>query len=365
MSARQRRESDDATGRRHLNPTIRQVAAAAGVSTATVSRVLSGQDAVSPALAEKVRATVASLGYRPNAAAQGLSLGSLRNVGVVMPDMANPYFFEVVDQIAKGADGSGYRLLIASSYGDPEIEEATIHELSRQVDGIVALSSRMTAGALKSLGRMGTPLVLVNRVEPGAELPTVAVDNFSAELQLCAHLYTLGHRRIVYLGGSPLAWQGRERWRGVEAAQSLGMQVHRIDGEATITSGSERALVALEYSPTALVCFNDLIACGVMSRLRTEGIAVPTDVSVVGFDDIPLAQHLEPPLTTVRSPVQQLGRQAWELLFARIGGASVMDPPQLTAELVVRESTTVPRVLAAQAEAEPESMPAVGGDRGA
>lgn len=319
--------------------TIKMVAREAGVSTATVSRVLSHAGSVTPDLEERVRRAAETLGYQPNAAARGLSIGSLRNIGIILPDMTNPYFFHVVDQITRGASGEGYRVLLASSYGDPARELETAQDLRAQIDGLVLLSSRIDAAGLRQLADWDNPAVLVNRVEQGVDLPVAAVDNMAATMQLCGHLFGLGHRKVVYLSGSELSWQERERWKGVQLARHMGLEAIRVEAEGTIESSYEATDRALKHKPTAIIGFNDLAAVGALSRLRDLGIDVPGQMSVTGFDDIPIASHVHPHLTTVHSPTQELGDLAWEMLSQRLAGASTTEIHYAVAELVLREST--------------------------
>lgn len=185
-----------------------------------------------------------------------------------------------------------------------------------------------------------TPVVLVNRVEQGVDLPVAAVDNMAATMQLCGHLFGLGHRKVVYLSGSELSWQERERWKGVQLAQHMGLEAFRVEAEGTIESSYEATDQALAHKPTAIIGFNDLAAVGALSRLRDLGIEVPGQISVTGFDDIPIASHVHPHLTTVHSPTQELGDLAWELLSERIAGTSNNEVRYAVAELILRESTT-------------------------
>jgi DNA-binding LacI/PurR family transcriptional regulator len=319
--------------------TIETVAKAAGVSIATVSRVMSGSASVKPELAARVKKVAGELSYRPSTAARGLVVGSLRNVGVILPDLANAYFFDVVKQMHHGAAADGYRMLIADYSGDATDEFATALDLLGQVDGLVLLSTRIPAAGLKELAKQSTPVLLVNRVELGVDAPMVAVDNFTAMLEVCGHLAQLGHRRVVYVKGSDLAWQNRERWRAVEMARVLGIEAVAVPADGTIEGGYQAVDEALGHEPTALICFNDLTALGVISRLRERGVAVPDDMSVTGFDDITMARHLTPPLTTVVSPKTQLGHQAWEMMRAALKDEPVTSPPLIPAELVIREST--------------------------
>ena len=242
--------------------TINTVAKAAGVSIATVSRVMSGSSSVTPDLAARVHKVADELSYRPSTAARGLVLGSLRNMGVILPDLANAYFFDVVKQMHHGATADGYRMLVADYSGDAADELATALDLLGQVDGLVLLSSRIPTSGLKELAKQSTPVLLVNRVELEVDLPMVAVDNFTPMMQLCGHLAKLGHRRIVYVKGSDLAWQNRERWRAIEMAKVLGIEATAVPSDGTIEGGYDVVEEALTHEPTALVCFNDLTALG-------------------------------------------------------------------------------------------------------
>lgn len=319
--------------------TINTVAKAAGVSIATVSRVMSGSSSVTPDLAARVHKVAEELSYRPSTAARGLVLGSLRNMGVILPDLANAYFFDVVKQMHHGATADGYRMLVADYSGDAADELATALDLLGQVDGLVLLSSRIPTSGLKELARQSTPVLLVNRVELGVDLPMVAVDNFTPMMELCGHLAKLGHRRIVYVKGSDLAWQNRERWRAIEMAKVLGIEATAVPSDGTIEGGYDVVEEALTHEPTALVCFNDLTALGVISKLRERGLRVPEDISVTGFDDIDMARHLAPRLTTVVSPKIDLGDQAWSLMRAALNNETTTSPPLISANVVIREST--------------------------
>lgn len=319
--------------------TITMVAKAAGVSTATVSRVMSGSPVVAAELAERVRRVAEELSYRPNEAARGLVMGSLRNVGVILPDLGNSYFFDVIKQMHHGAAADGYRMLISDHEGGGADEFAAARDLLGNVDGLVLLSSRIAVAELKRLARQSTPVVLVNRVELEVDVPMVAVDGFTPTMELCSHLAGLGHRRAVYLSGSELAWQNRERQRAVEMAKLFGLEAIVVACDGTVEGGYKVVQTALEHEATALICFNDLSALGAISRLRDLGLRVPEDVSVTGFDDITMARHVAPRLTTVVSPKAQLGEQAWALMRAALAGEATSSPPLIPAQVVIRDST--------------------------
>jgi LacI family transcriptional regulator len=231
-------------------------------------------------------------------------------------------------------------MLIADHSGEPDDEYSTAVDLIGHVDGLALLSPRMSRARLKELTRHNTPVVLVNRVEFGVDLPMIGTDSFTAMLEVCAHLVGLGHRRVVYLSGNELAWQERERWRGIQASRVLGIDVTRVESDGTLETSYDDAEHTLVHDPTAIICFNDLSALGVLSRLRDLGINVPGDISVTGFDDIPIGRHTSPSLTTVRSSREELGRGAWDLLEASLARQPYDEQPVLIpAPLIIRQST--------------------------
>lgn len=326
--------------------TVRTVAAAAGVSTATVSRVMSGVSTVKPELAARVRQVAEELNYRPSEAARGLALGAMRNIGALMPDLRNAFFQDIVKSMHDVAADSGFRMLIADHSSDPSDEFATAWDLMGHVDGLALISSRIESARLRELGRQSTPVVLVNRVELGLDLPMVGIDSFTAMLEICAHLAELGHRRIVYMSGSQFAWNDQERWRGVQtSSRFLNIHATRVESDGTIETSHAAVEKALEHEPTALVCFNDLSAIGAISKLRELGLDVPGDISVTGFDDIVMGRHVFPTLTTASSSWVELGRQAWKQLHASLDKRDVSENAVLLpAKLVVRQSTGPARI---------------------
>lgn len=325
---------------------ITAVAKHAGVSPATVSRVMRGTTRVNGELADRVRRAVDELGYRPNAAAQGLVSGRFRSIGVVMPDMSNPYFSLVMQAVAGRAETEDYRMIVAESRARPGEELAICEGLERQVDGLLLIAPQMPAQDLRAVSRLGTPAVVVNRIEVGVDLPMVAVDNFVGMSEICQHLLSLGHRDAVYLAGPAESWQNRERWRGVEHAAIFGLHARRIDTDGTLRGGFEGAVAAVddpEHRPvTALICFNDIVAAGAIAALRERDLDVPGDLSVTGYDDSMLATFHHPPLTTARSPIEELGRAAWARLWAQIDGATPPSDPVLRTTVVIRASSAPP-----------------------
>lgn len=322
--------------------TIRTVADAAQVSTATVSRVMSGVSTVDPALAARVREVADELAYHPSAAARGLALGGLRHIGVLMPDLGNSYFHDIVKHMNQAAAQSGFRMIIADHTGRPADEYATARDLMGHVDGLALLSSRIAPADLKELARQGTPTILINRIELGVDLPMVGVDGFTGMLGLCGYLAELGHRNIVYLSGSDHAWQDHERWRAIQTSNFLGIEATRIECDATIEAGYRAAEQALAHHPSAVICFNDLSAIGAISKLRELGVKVPSEISVTGFDNITIGRHLDPALTTVDNPRDRLGRRAWSLLQAALDKHPPTNIATLLPTTLVKRTSTCP-----------------------
>lgn len=319
--------------------TIHDVAREANVSIATVSRVLNGGGTVNKAMVDQVEKAAARLGYRPNAAAQGLASGAFRTIGVVVSDLGNPYFNDILTAAMAAAATDGYRMVVCDSRGEPAEELSICRQQLPNVDGIILMSPRMPIADVRELAAEAKPVVLINRFEEGLDLPTVLADNYSATLELCKHLASLGHRKVVYLAGSPDAWQNRERWRGIQAASQVGIEAQLVQAGATISAGYDATDAALDHEPTAILTFNDLCAFGVVTRLRELGLGVPEDISVTGFDDIEIAGHVRPPLTTAVSPKSQLGRRAWQLMRAALRDKRLPTQEPIPSQVVIRQST--------------------------
>jgi len=321
-------------------PTVFDVARSAQVSIATVSRVLNGRTVTDQTLVARVRRAANELGYRPNMVARDFRHGGTRTVGVVIPDLANPFFPEVVKGIAHDVTADDRRLLIADSGESPDEELRLVGELSGRCDGIVLCSPRMPAENLESVARWGIPLVCTNREVAGLPLCTIGIDSAIGMVQAVEHLAGLGHRHIGYLAGPPSSWSDGERRAGLdEAARTHGVRASIEVAGATSDDGHRVLPELLRRNVTAVLAFNDLVALGALARLRELGLSVPADVSVVGFDDIPVAAFLGPPLTTVAVAKAELGRRASEMLRRLTAGDADQQQERLPSTLVVRGST--------------------------
>lgn len=319
---------------------LRDVARVAGVSLATASRALAQPERVAPERRARVEQAVSELGYRRQARPAGGRSDPApdRPIGVLVPDLQNPFFAGVAKGVQVQARTAGISVVIADTDEDPRIEAEALARLERQVRGLVLCSPRMSDQALAALPT-DVPTVLVNR--ESAHQRAVLVDNADGIRQALAHLHALGHRRVAYAGGQPGSWSDGARRRGLEAAAAglADVEVVQLGHFPPVFGGGVAAADLVRVSgATAVLAHNDLIALGILDRLRQRGVAVPDQVSVVGFDDIPAATHVTPGLTTVAVPLQRLGRAAVDLLLDVAPGppaASVTLP----VALVVRSST--------------------------
>lgn len=325
--------------------TIRDVAARAGVSVATASRVVNQHPGVREPARTKVLDAVAALGYRTNGLARGLATGTLHTVGLVIPDVVNPFFPALARAVEDAAHADGYALILGNSDNAPEREAAYVKLLhDRFVDGMIVASSG-APGALPEL--VGdTPIVLLDRRVPGWAVPCVSTDNRAGARLAVEHLLARGHRRIAHLGGPPELASSADRRDGYEVAlRAAGIEPDPEwyrPGPFTFEDGYERMLRWIEggLTCTALFAANDLMAIGALQACQDRGWLVPDRLAIVGFDDVLLARLVRPRLTTVLQPAYQAGSVAWRLLAERLAdpGAHPADVI-LEPRLVVRETT--------------------------
>jgi DNA-binding LacI/PurR family transcriptional regulator len=329
-------------------PTIYDVAQAAGVATSTVSRAFSNPGRVGAQTREHVLAVAAELGYRPNPHARALMSGRHHTVAMVVSDITNPHYFELIRGAEMRAKASEYTLVLINAEESPRIEYAQIQRLVSAVDGFVLAASRLPDENLRQLAGQ-SPVVLMNRELPG--IASVVLDHVQGCRQIVEHLASLGHRRLVYLAGPKSSWMAKIRWAALRtAAEDLGLEAQRI-GPFTpkASQGGAAADGAVHAGATGIVAHNDLLAIGVAQRLAQRSIRVPEDVSIVGFDDIFAADLCTPSLTTLGGAHADVGRAAVELLLDAVGPTRGTSPPPqvvLPTELVIRESTGVCDVAA-------------------
>lgn len=320
--------------------TITAVARRAGVSPASVSRVMNGSTTVDAGIADRVRAAARELDYTANPLARSLVLGRTQTVAFLAPDLSNPTFATTLRGLGRAAALHGHRLLVAESVEDAGSEPDLARELRRRSDGLVLAAPRMRDADLLAVCRDLAPVVLVNRTHPRAGVPVLTTDHTAGITALARHLRDLGHRRMLYLAGSPSASDTRRR-RGLSSFARTHPEVTltTMPCGVTLDDGYASVDAVLASGATAVLAYNDLVAVGTLSGLADRGVDVPGDLSVTGFDDIPFARHVSPTLTTVAVGGGELGGQAWERLHAQLLGRT--PPPDLTLvpELVVRAST--------------------------
>jgi DNA-binding LacI/PurR family transcriptional regulator len=318
--------------------TIREVARAAQVSVSTVSRAFTTPELVRQDTRRRVIETAERLGYRPNRAARGLITGKTGNIGAIVPDITNPFFPSVLRGVQARARQTDLWVFLADSGEDPHAESRLITEMAKQVDGIVLAASRMSAAQLANATGT-TTLVFLNRRVAGS--PSVLMDYIGGAKQALDHLVALGHRRCVYLQGPATSWSNRERRRGLRlAARRLGVDLLELGPFAPIfESGVHGADLALAAGVTAIVAYNDLQALGVLTRLADRGVPVPEAMSVIGFDDIPMAAMTTPALTTVALPKEEAGRLAVDVLLGLLDTGDEDGQAELPTHLIVRAST--------------------------
>ncbi|MDR7481977.1 MAG: LacI family DNA-binding transcriptional regulator [Armatimonadota bacterium] len=323
--------------------TIHDVARRAGVSPATVSRVLNNSGhPVSPRARARVERTARTLGYVPNRLARSLLTRETAAIGLLVPDVSNPYYAVVLRGIEDAASQAGRAVILCNTDRRQDKQQVYLRTLlERRVDGLIVAGGTVTAADLR-LVRGLVPMVAIGRHQ--VPLPTVRVDNVAAGETAARHLLALGHRRIACLAGPAASRTVRDRTTGVaRALRAAGVALADQDVVATDFTGpggyaAARRLLQRASPPSALIAFSDQVAIGALRALHDLGVAVPARVSVVAFDDTPLAAFVIPSLTAISVPMYDLGRRAAALLLALLAGqpaASVVLPTQLH----VREST--------------------------
>jgi LacI family transcriptional regulator len=327
--------------------TLRDVAAAARVHVATASRALDAETAhpVAPKTRARVQQVAKELGYRHHMMARGLRRGLSSTVGVVVADLGNPYTAPVLRGIQTSLEPADHMALVAESHDDSKaLERAVDHLLARQVDGLILLAAR--AGDLDAIlgWTARVPVVLAVRTLPGSGVPAVTHDDLGGGRLAAGHLAELGHRRVVQLPG-PLDVQSfTDRQEGfAEAAARLGLEAWSVAPASRPVFEEGRRLMELaladERPLTGVFAHNDPMAMGAVRALRDAGLGCPADVSVVGYNDVPMADCFDPPLTTVRLDGDAIGRRAGTAVLAAIRGLEVpTTSPPIPAELVVRSS---------------------------
>ncbi|MEV0443442.1 LacI family DNA-binding transcriptional regulator [Streptomyces spectabilis] len=327
---------------------IKDVAARAGVSVATVSRVLNAHASVSPAARARVLDAVAELGYRPNTLARSLRTDQTRTLGLVISDVLNPYFTELARSVEEEARALGYSIIFGNADERPEVQDHHIRTLlDRRIDGLLVSPADGGSALVLDAARAGTPMVFVDRWIPGADVPVVRADGRGAVRDLVAHLHALGHRRLAIIAGPAATTTGSERveaFRDALAEYGLDLPAAYVgQGDFQAASGrraTERFL-DLPTPPDVVFAADNLMALGALDAVRARGLRVPHDIALAAFDDIPWFVHTDPPITAIAQPTGELGRAAVRALADRIEGRTPQSVT-LPARLVVRRSCGEP-----------------------
>lgn len=326
--------------------TIKDIAKAAGVSHTTVSRALNDNPVISPKTANRIRELAQEMGYTPNTMARGLLSQNTHTIGLVVTSIADPFVIPVIEGVESVAQNAGYSIfLLATSHNDPAHEVTVVKSLQhRWVDAIIVTASRVGSLYHSQLNQIQVPIVLINNQEEGQYLYSVAVDDKQGPRLAVEHLLELGHRRIGYVSTANRPKSSRQRLAGYETAlKRAGLTPEpnliispKIKGDFKRGQASLEPL--LKAGATAVFCYNDLTAIGLLTACYQQGIAVPHHLSVIGYDDIEAATYVSPQLTTIRQQTFRLGQLAMEMTLDLLTNKTVQDQI-IPCELVVRGST--------------------------
>ncbi len=334
----------------------RDIAKLAGVSTATISRVINNSDQIAPETLAKVKDVIAEYGYVPNAVARNLKTASTKTIGYVVPDIRNPFFTSMLAGFEEMCYAKGYDIVFANTDENLDKEEKVLKKLlGFRVDGLLAVFVDTESPEIRQYVNMNTPIVYIDRKPIQAaklEHDTILIDNFDGMFQIVKHLVELGHKDIAILYGTQGITPGNERLEGFyQAMEHFKVQVNPeyvVPGKFN-EEGSYQAieqLLALKKRPSAVIATNNLSTMGAYRALIDHKIKIGDEISLVGFDDFPFAAHLNPPITVLKRPTTEVGRIAAELLLKRIEQANEETNPvelRLPTALCVRQSTNPPR----------------------
>ncbi|MGM7699068.1 LacI family DNA-binding transcriptional regulator [Microbacterium sp. A84] len=329
--------------------TIRDIASTAGVSTATVSRALSGSGTVSARTRGLVESVAHELGYRPLHGTDAAGTPRAQVIGLIVPDLDNPFFASMCKGIQNRARAAGFSVFIADSDEDPSLEAELGHRMSSNVDGLILASARGSDDNIRSIAA-AVPVVLLNRRVEG--VASIVFDSAGGTDAAMRHLIALGHRSIAYAAGPAHSWSNRERSAAIAEFRASRDDLEVIDLGAfppSFAGGREAADIAVASGATAVLAYNDLMALGLLERLRQRGISVPQQMSVMAFDNIPASNMVWPTLTSIDNPRIEMGRACVDALLDTMldDSSRLSSPGEVPVHLVVRESTGVAPVRAA------------------
>ena len=307
------------------NASIKAVARLAGVSVATVSRVLNDSGPVKEETRRRILEVVETLNYVPHGAARSLTTKQTDTLGVLLPDIYGEFFSELIRGIDSAARRQGYHVLVSGSHEDREEVQAVLRALRGRVDGLILMTpSADMLEALRSVPSGSPPIVLLNCPPGGLPFDSINVDNHGGAMAMVRHLAGLGHRRIAFIQGPPDNHDARERLRGYrEAVRELGLETDstlEVPGDFSEEAGCRAGEILLKLAarPDAVFAANDAMAIGCLHALRQDGVGVPEEIAVAGFDDVPIARFMSPPLTSVGVPIAELGALALERLLESV-----------------------------------------------
>jgi len=334
---------------------IKDIARAAHVSHSTVSRALRNSPLVNAETRALIHKIASESGYTVSAVGRSLVTRRTDSIGVVVTTIADPFAAEVVSGIEEFALAHDYSVILAACHADPERELRAVHSLQqRRVDGILVMASRIGALYLPMLSEMKVPIVLINSHHSGEFVHSIRIDNIAGARLATKHLVDLGHQRVSYIGDTFGFQSDMERLAGYRAVleeSGLGFEPDLVaHGDGTPSGGMQAMLrlLVLPEPPTAVFCYNDREAIGAMRALREQGVRVPEDVSVAGFDDLFFSSYTGPPLTTIHQPKRSMGMEACQILLKLLDGQKP-ESRMMTGMLVVRQSTAAPRISKSEA----------------
>ncbi|GAB4402771.1 MAG: substrate-binding domain-containing protein [Anaerolineales bacterium] len=333
-----------------MGVSIKDIARAAGVSHSTVSRALADSPLVREETRERIKQLAQEMGYSPHALARSLVTRRTQTVGVVVTTIADPFVSEIVRGLEETGQNHGYTIILCNSNAEPRRELAAVKALrEKRVDGIIVTASRIGDLYLPLLEDFGVPIVLINNQQTGKYVYSIGTDDLRGGQIATEHLLSLGHTRIAYIASPNNVNSSQARMEGYRAAlEAAGIAfdpalVADGDGRPAAAMRATEHLLSRGVRPTAIFCYNDMTAIGTMRALRKAGIRVPDDISVVGYDDIPIVEYLDPPLTTIRQRKYDMGCMAMDMLLRLLNGATDVQDVTIEPTLVVRESTSAPR----------------------
>jgi len=296
----------------HARVTIKDVAAQAGVSVATISRVLNSKGPVREATSRRVMETCQALRFTPHGVARSLSIRRTHTIGLLLPDLHGEFFSEVIRGIDAVARRSGYHLLVSGFHSDRQEMIAVFRAVRGRVDSLIVMSPDREASELCAYLPAGFPVVLLNNTGVSR---SISIDNYGGAAAMVCHLRAQGHTRIAFVKGPDQNADAAERLRGY---RNTSAQTIEFDGNFNEEAGYEAGLrvLSMTQKPSAVFAANDAMALGVLNAFRDGGVGVPHDIALAGFDDIPIARYVTPPLTTVKVPIAELGRRAFDLAIS-------------------------------------------------